>query len=248
MITRVLVQRKAGEFVSPNTFAAWRGFTERGVPTQFYEWPALRDGAVAVEPSSLVVGGSGAVRHALALLGVPTPAIDDLPEPLAGFRGRRVWPSTWGAICAAYPESGPAVFVKPLRDPKAFPARPVAAFRDLIPLSHVAAETPVLVSEVVEFVSEWRFYVLNGQVVGAGWYSGDPLTFPDPKVVADAVRAWAPGAPAGYGIDFGVVADGRTLLVEVNEGFSLGCLGLRPRLYSQLLEARWVELVSRPVT
>ncbi len=245
MVTKVLVQQKAGEFVSPNSFAAWRGFAERGVATQFYEWLALRDGAVAVEPSTLVVGGSGAVRHALALLGVKTPAIDDLPEPLAGFRGRRVWDSTWGAICEAYPESGPAVFVKPRRDPKAFAARRVAAFRDLIPLSHVPAETAVLVSEVVEFVSEWRFYVLRGRVVGAGWYSGNPLTFPDSKVVADAVKAW-PDGPAGYGIDFGVVADGRTLLVEVNEGFSLGCLGLRPRLYSQILEARWVELVGDP--
>ena len=243
MIARVLIQKKSGEFVSPNSFAAWRGFSERGFDTQFYEWPALRDGGIAIEPSTLIVGGSGAVRHALEQLGVKTPVIDDLPEPLAEFRGRQVWHSTWGDICERFNEPGPAVFVKPLRDPKSFPARLVAAFRDLIPLSHLPAHMPVLVSDPVEFVSEWRFFVLNGQIVGAGWYSGNPLVFPDPKVVSDAVMKWA-DAPAGYGIDFGVVADGRTLLVEVNEGFSLGCLGLRPRVYSQILEARWLELVS----
>ncbi len=166
MIRRVFVQKKGGEFVSPNSFAAWRGFTERGFDTQFYEWPALRDGAIAVEPSTLIVGGSGAVRHALAHLGVKTPVIEDLPEPLAEYRGRKVWQSTWSSICEHCDKQGTAVFIKPLRDPKAFPARIVAAFRDLIPYSHLATDTPVLVSEPLEFVSEWRFFILNGRIVG----------------------------------------------------------------------------------
>jgi hypothetical protein len=156
-----------------------------------------------------------------------------------------VWAATWGDICGSCDRAEPPVFVKPLRDPKAFPARVVAAFRDLIPLSHLPADFAVLASEPIEFVSEWRFFVLGGRVVGAGWYAGDPLTFPDAGVVAEAVRVWGAAAPAGYGIDFGVAADGRTLLVEVNDGYSLGCLGLRGELYSRLLEARWVELMGQ---
>lgn len=244
MITRVLVQKKGGEFVSRNSFAAGRGFVERGFDTRFYEWPELRNGGIPAEPSMLVVGGTGAVRHALARLGVSTPAIDDLPEPLAAFRGRRVWHSTWGDISSQYGEAGPPVFVKPLRDPKAFPAGVIAAFRDLIPLAHVPADMPVLVSDPVVFLSEWRFFVLDGRIVGSGWYAGDPMLFPDPSVVRDAVRTWGEAAPAGYGIDFGVVAGGATCLVEVNEGFSLGCLGLPAGLYSRILEARWLQLVS----
>ncbi len=48
-------------------------------------------------------------------------------------------------------------------------------------------------------------------------------------------------APAGYGIDFGVTADRQTLLVEVNDGYALGCYGLQHDLYAQLLSARWSE-------
>lgn len=243
-VTRVLVQKQDGEFVSPNSYAAWRGFKERGFVTQFYEWPALRDGEVTLEPNALVVGGAGAVRHALSLLCITTPTIIDLPEPLAEFRGRRVWQSTWGDIRALYNERGPSVFVKPLRDPKAFPAGVISTFRDLIPSAHVSDDVPVLVSDPVEFVSEWRFFVLRGQVVGAGWYCGDPLVFPDPKVIGQAVQKWGADAPAGYGIDFGVTKAGHTILVEVNEGYSLGCLGLSPLLYSQILEARWIELMA----
>lgn len=32
-------------------------------------------------------------------------------------------------------------------------------------------------------------------------------------------------APNGYGIDFGVTDDGRTLLIEVNDGYALGSYG-----------------------
>ena len=156
-----------------------------------------------------------------------------------------MWGSTMGEIRVRHDQGGPPVFVKPLRDPKAFAARVVSGFRDLIPAAHVPDEMPVLVSEPVEFVSEWRFFVLRGDVVGVGWYAGDPLMFPAPDVVRDAVRTWGPCAPAGYGIDFGVTSDGRTLLVEVNDGYSLGALGLRPVVYSQILEARWTELLAR---
>ena len=45
-------------------------------------------------------------------------------------------------------------------------------------------------------------------------------------------------------MDFGVTDRGETRLVEVNDGFSLGCYGLEPILYARLLCARWSELVG----
>lgn len=244
-ITGVLIQKQSGEFVSANGYAAWRGFTDRGFSVSFFEWPELRDGAVPLDGHNIVVGGAGTVIHALKALGVETPTVEDLPEALAAFRGRRVRHSTLGQIRRDCEAGGGAVFVKPLRSPKAFVGAVVAGQRDLRPMLHLPDEMDVLVSEPVEFRSEWRFFVLRGKVVGAGCYLGDPLLFPDQSVLTDAVAAWTSHAPAGYGIDLGVTADGRTLLVEVNDGYSLGCLGLRPHIYSQILESRWVELVGR---
>ena len=85
--------------------------------------------------------------------------------------------------------------------------------------------------------------MLRGKVVGAAHYKGDCFTHPDAATVRAGVAAFT-GAPAAYGLDFGVTADGRTLLVEANDGFALGCYGLDPVLFAEMLEVRWCEIVG----
>lgn len=48
----------------------------------------------------------------------------------------------------------------------------------------------------------------------------------------------------GYGMDIGISAeDGKTYLVEVNDGWALGLYRDMPRReYVRLLEARWLEM------
>lgn len=41
-----------------------------------------------------------------------------------------------------------------------------------------------------------------------------------------------------------VTDDGRTLLIEVNDGYALGCYGLFYIDYAKLLSARWAELTG----
>ena len=52
--------------------------------------------------------------------------------------------------------------------------------------------------------------------------------------------------PQGYALDFGVLADGRTALVEANDGWSLGLYGgsrsITPSTYLQLLWDRWQQI------
>lgn len=64
------------------------------------------------------------------------------------------------------------------------------------------------------FVSEWRCFVRYGEILDIKHYRGDWRMHFDPDVIEGAVSAYT-DAPAGYGIDFGLTTDGRTLLVEV---------------------------------
>ncbi|HJG68240.1 MAG TPA: ATP-grasp domain-containing protein [Staphylococcus ureilyticus] len=50
--------------------------------------------------------------------------------------------------------------------------------------------------------------------------------------------------PAGFSLDFGVTKTGQTLLIEVNEGYSLASYGLYDIRYAKLLAARWAELTD----
>jgi hypothetical protein len=245
MIERVLVQKLPdGDFPSPNSYIAWRGFYERGFQIGFFTFAELKDGTVDLAPKHLIVGGAGAMVFALAKLGVNLPVIDDLPESLAFLRGRRIWTSTMGQIRSVSDNMLAPVFVKPLRELKAFSGRLVGSFRDILSTAHLPDEMEVLVSEVVNFVAEWRFFVQTGEVIGAGCYRGDPRQFIDRTCLDAAIATWGSAAPSAYGIDLGVTDDGRTLLVEVNDGFSIGCMGLKPMAYSLFLQTRWLELVS----
>ena len=44
--------------------------------------------------------------------------------------------------------------------------------------------------------------------------------------------------------NFGKTDDGRTLLIEMNDGFAIGCYGLDDTLYAKFLAARWAELTG----
>jgi hypothetical protein len=244
MVERVLVQKKNGEFATVNGWVAWSGFDQKGYPISYFEWPQLRDGQIRPTPGTLVVGGVATVLHALRLFGVAPPTID-YPAPLRPFLGRDLRPATMGAIRGLLAEDDPQpLFVKPRAAHKAFTGYVLSAFRDLIPTAPHPDDLAVWASEVVEFVSEWRYFVRRHEVIGVGHYRGDPFAHPDGATVRAGVAAYRGEAPAAYAIDFGVTADGRTLLVEVNDAYSLGHIGLRPVPYANMLEDRWVELVA----
>ncbi len=87
-------------------------------------------------------------------------------------------------------------------------------------------------------------------IVGEGRYDDGPddAPTPDPAVIQSMLRAFTnSGAPAGYGLDVGVMDDRRTDMVKVNDGW--GSLWLykgtySPREYLQPVETRWMEMVA----
>ena len=74
-----------------------------------------------------------------------------------------------------------------------------------------------------------------------GWAQPNTAT-PDPSVIETCVQALR--HLAGYAFDVGILDDGRTAVVEVNEGFSLGTYGVEPTAIADALIARWQQLAS----
>lgn len=219
-----------------NFYAAFQGFHELGIETRsFCTLEELSDW----QPDELIVGGLGSVLPKLREYGVEPPELD-YPESLNAYLGRRVWRTTLDRILAEK-ECCP-VFVKPVRD-KLFTGFVLRTNRDLPKLSHCSPQEPVLCSEVVPFLAEWRVFVRYGQILDVRPYYGNWRVSYRANVIENALRDFT-DAPAGFALDFGVIQSGETLLVEVNDGFSLGCYGLEPVSYARLLSARWAELTG----
>jgi hypothetical protein len=111
----------------------------------------------------------------------------------------------------------------------------------------VDAEEMVWVSEPVEFLCEYRYYIIDGKVVGYSQYDdGEHPNEPDIQVVKDMVSDYV-DAPIGYTIDVGIDSSGRTILVEVNDGWALGLYpwgNMSNRDYVELITRRWMQIIQ----
>ena len=234
---RPYIQSKGGMPGGINFFNAYQGFREMGLECVLFENAETLDTSLR---SDVVVGGLGVVQHALSRFNV-VPAQFDYPEELTAYMGRRVWTSTLDEVSTRVEEW--PVFVKPLDDEKRFTGVVVRSTKDLVGCGTCGYNPKVFCSEPVDFIAEWRCFVRYGKVLDVRPYQGDWHAHFDSNVIDSAVKDYV-SAPAGYAAGFGVTRDGRTLLVEVNDGYALGCYGLQHNLYAQLLSARWAELVG----
>jgi len=217
------------------------GFRARGTETvPFYGFGDLESVANDLGPDVGVAGYLGDVWDGFNIVGVERPPSIDYPEQLQGFLGRDIQRMT---LSAARNIVDKKLFVKPVKQKLFTGFRCTGKFDDQIRLGPYDANEEVWVSEPVEFVSEYRCFVLRDEIVGARHYKGDWSQRIDRDVVEAAVRDYE-GSPVAYTLDFGATTDGKTILVEVNDGYAMGTYGLPPGFYAQMLESRWREIVT----
>jgi hypothetical protein len=223
-----------------------------GIPVVCASEKMMERAKVDLDGEMLVAGTVPFVLHALRRLNVPVPAHEPYPPELAPWMHRKVWKRD-RLRDALYDleQGGPKVFIKPAAGWKKFTGF-VADFADDYRFRGVSRNVPVWVSEPMAFVSEWRAYVADGKVLDLRFadHGGDRGVNPDEDVVkaavAELVRAGR--AAAGFVIDFGVTTDGRTALIEMNDGFSFGAYdGVSAETYWRVTAARWRELVLMAV-
>lgn len=219
------------------SMSAFIGFRERQADIIFYE--DIKE--VPTQRNIVLVGCIEDTNEFLSRFGLGPKLALNIPAQLRFFTGRHHCNSTLEELYDS-PEAKWPLFIKPAGKSKEFVAGVVrsldqakAYFNNLVP------ETIIMVSEVVDFVSEYRCYITNGEIKGVKHYLGDFFVYPDGDRIKQMVKAYT-SAPAGYSLDVGVLSTGETVLVECNDGWSLGNYGLAPNLYVSLLVARWREM------
>lgn len=200
---------------------------------------------VPKSPWNIIVACIESTNKYLERFGLGPKMAINIPKSIESYAGRKIWYSTMGEF-----RSDPKlpVFVKPNGRAKEFVAGVVNKESDIpFIFKDIKDDCPVLLSTPVNFVSEYRVYVTKGEIKGIYWYSGDFFKFPNSETIKACVNAYK-DAPDAYGIDFGIARDGYggevTLLVEVNDAWSLGNYGLEHTKYSKLLATRWRQLMK----
>lgn len=216
---------------------------DRGIAPEFAYQRQMTRGRLDVSGAAVVAGRLPFVLAALRQLGREVPAPLDYLGASQEVLGRRVWPSTLAGVRAAVERGDGDVFVKPRGVAKSFTGRVVTSPEDLLGIRVSSPKTPVWCSEPVVFRAEHRAFVLRSQIVAVNQYDGEPHEL-DPRVGKWVVATIASGLLAGCAVDLGTLETGQVVLVEANDGFSLGRYGLGPETYCDLLMARWSELTG----
>lgn len=184
-----------------------------------------------IAPDGVPIGSVEWTQEVAEARGVALPEWETYPWQLRPWLGRSI-------IQSVYMDANPSWFVKPVRL-KAF----TGAIRSEV-AERVDPSEPVWICEPVQFVSEWRIYVLEGAVATWAQYGEGDDAEPDLAQVAQMLAAY-PG-PAGWALDVGRLADGRQVLVEANDGWALGFYkGADPVAYLEVISARWAELCGK---
>lgn len=216
-----------------------------GIEVVYLTEKLVARGFAKLEKTDLVAGSVMFMRHALRAYGKNLDELETpcYPECLKGWLRRDI------STCTLHQArlglmAGRKLFIKPHRT-KLFTGF-VAEDSNDPRFNGAGKQQQVYVCEPVEFVSEWRAYVVNGRIVDIVQYAGNPgdcVNMVDVEfAVVDMRKA---RAPAGYVLDFGVMSNGKTALVEVNDGYAVGAYGSLPAIhYWNMIAERWQELIG----
>jgi len=233
---KVYIQALNGFPIADWAVSAYMGFREKQTDIIFFE--DIEE--VPVSPYNIVVAFIEDTNKYFEKIGLLSKRNINIPSTLYHFADRDLYYTNMKEF-RKYPQF--PSFVKPVFAKK-FVAGVIKTQEQLdLFLKDVPDNEEIMVSDVVEFISEYRGYVINGELKGIYHYLGDFRIFPDMSVV-DRMVAFYKATPVGYALDVGITKDGKTLLVECNDGWSLGNYGLNHVTYSTLLGQRWIELMK----
>lgn len=250
-IEKIYIQQKGNNQLEPEMKDLYDEFIRRGYDVELFTEKSIYRKRLNLKPATMVAGDIPVVLCALKQLAVEIPLPNDYPQPLRPYLKRKVWESTIDKIRSLiYDTDFRPFFAKPKDRLKRFTGRVFESYDDLRFIYQVSKKTEVYCSEVVEWLCESRMFVLHGKVTGVRHYSGDASLEPDMTVVTEAIEVFENSgeATAAYAIDFGILKNGETALVELNDGFSVGSYGLEPKNYADFTRARWLELVQQVST
>lgn len=236
----IYFKKEEDNFTSLDIYIAYLGFKQTQHKLHFYS----NITELKIDKSNMIVSNISDTIYYLTKLGIPVPAPLNIPYSLNNefYLKRNIeiktlheFYDTWNGECP--------IFIKPYDKVKLFAGGVIrkASSKDFF--KEFPDDTKILISNYIDMSSEYRCFVNRGKLVGMKHYNSDFRLFPDMKIIDKAIFEYK-NAPISYSIDFAVSENNETILIEANDGWSLGCYGLDAETYSKFLIDRWIELTK----
>ena len=183
-LTKIYIRYREGEPETVLSYYARSGFYSYAIEIEKFEWVDDIDNMNDLSPTVGVFGYIGDWYRGLTKIGKPIPEQVDYPPELSDLLYRKIWKGTLGEVR----NSNQKLFIKPI-ELKAFSgfvwdgsksSRMRVVTQD--------SDIPVWISEVIDFRSEYRTFILDGEILECRKYKGDWSLAPDKSVVEDAVK------------------------------------------------------------
>jgi hypothetical protein len=246
LITHAYIQEYGQNKIEPEHKGVASVLERKNIPFEFFTYKKLGRKQLKINPTSLVVGDHTVMATTFKILGI-TINNNCYPLSLQKYYGRAITATTIAKLVAqAQQQEVGNVFIKPKQNAKLFTGFVANSSSDILALEQYAGNTQLYCATVVEWVAEYRVFVLRGNVLGIAQYNGLPNMQLDVAVVKEVVTAFenSDERTIAYALDFGVLASGATTLVEWNDAYALGAYNLNIDLYTEMLLARWEEMIK----
>lgn len=97
--------------------------------------------------------------------------------------------------------------------------------------------------DVVNFISEYRVYILHNNIHGICHYAGNPLIFFDSHKLLEIVSGDFIGKST-YVVDIGITLGMETFIVEYNDAWAIGNYGLSESKYWKFIKTGWINIIT----
>lgn len=244
-MTNVFIQKDFEEFDYDFLFEAYQSFSDINFWSRDKSYNIitisrekfLNSGSGKIDETDVFIGKIDFMKSVFERLKIKQPKPINIPHELLPFAFRKISEGILADL--KFP-----CFIKPLEELKLFTGFVIKSTKDLNLLyPQIKDDTKFLISEVEDFISEYRCFVYKNDLIDMKHYSGDFFVFPDIEMISRAIKTYK-NSPVAYTIDFGVTSKEETKLIEVNDFYSCGTYGFTGETYSLMLRDRFREILT----
>lgn len=197
---------------------------------------------IGVSNGNIFVGSYGSVITQLKNID-KLPEVIDFPNELIGKHIKDVEVRRLKEVLDQFSKDEKPIFIKPKNSTKLFTG---CVLRTTNQFSYFDqyGDIEVWTRPVIEnLISEYRVFVMNGEIIYSSNYCGSYTVIPDFGYVNDIIKDYK-NSPKAYTIDIGITNTGINHIIEINDFWAIGAYGLVCIDYASMLKARWNEILK----